>query len=147
MAERETRTEATHRQRSMQSAIPMPTTWPHDADGLPMAIVVGTASDLVPTVQFGNVLVGPVAIMRPVANGDLEQLIKDAQETQKAAEFVCGSERRLIQWATDPSTRIQNPANGTIVTPQGDVPAPPDPPNQPPVQAQTETPAEAPKSE
>jgi len=113
--ENQKRPEATHRQRAALGA-PGVIGWPVDADGNPMAIVTGTASDLVPTVQFGNLMVGPVTIVRPVSNESLESVIESAREVQKAAEVVCGSERRIIQWALDPSTKIVNPANGQVMT-------------------------------
>lgn len=122
--EQQRRPEATHRQRADlgHSAV---MSWPTDAEGNPMAIVGGASSDLMPTVQFGNVLVGPVTILRPVPNGTLEEIIEAGRQTQRAAEFIVGAERRAIQWALDPASRVINPANGAVVTPSGDVPQPP----------------------
>jgi hypothetical protein len=128
MAEQDKRPEATHRQRAQLGTAHMPS-WPHDANGEPMAIVSGTASDLIPTVQFGNVLVGPVTITRPVSNESLEKIIKEAAATQKAAEAVCGSERRIIEWGLDPSKKIANPATGAQMGPVAS--APPQPPTPP----------------
>lgn len=129
MAERNTRTEATHRQRAAQAAVPM-TSPPIGANGLPMVMVSGCASDLFPTVQFGNVLVGPVTITRWVEDEGLEAIIERSRETQQAAEAVCGSERRLIQWATDPSSRVLNPVTGDQMAPaataNGQAPAQPE---------------------
>lgn len=126
-------------------AQPMPSGWPQDADGNYLAIVTGTASDLIPTVQFGNVLIGPVSIARPVAATTLADIILHARDTQKAAEYVVGAERRLAQWAVEPSSRVINPATGVAfngageqmgmkpdnlgaASPAGDYPAPEDPP-------------------
>lgn len=137
MADTEKRPEATHRQRA-DLAHGVPGSLPYDAEGNPMAIVIGTASDLVPTVQFGNILVGPVSIIRPVPNGTMEEITAAAREVQKATEFVVGAERRIIQWALDPSSRVVNPSTGEVVTPNGDVPGtevapvPPPPPSEPP---------------
>lgn len=105
--------------------------WPHDADGNPMAIVMGAGSDLVPTVTFGNVCVGPVTIMRPVSNESLERVIEEAQAVQKAAEYVVGTERRLLQWATDPASRIQHPTTGQEFTGQDGSPAAAEPAGAP----------------
>lgn len=107
------------RDRQAGGLVSMPGTWPVDAEGNPMAIVVGTVSDLVPTVQYGNVLVGPLQIMRPVPNGTIEQIIEEASVVQKAVEFVCGQERRIIQWAIDPSAKVAHPTTGQVVTPEG----------------------------
>lgn len=84
--------------------------YPRDEEGKPMAIVGGQASDLVPTVPFGNVNIGPCLVLRPVPNhDDLNLLAMEARIVQMLAQYVVGTERRLIQWATDPSTRIQRP--------------------------------------
>lgn len=101
-----------------ETGLPSIMAWPTDADGNPMTVVVGAASDLVPTVQFGNVQIGPVTIMRPVVDdGDDAKLIEQARFVQKMAEFVVGAERRIIQWATNPASRVINPATGEALDP------------------------------
>jgi hypothetical protein len=134
MSEDQKRPEATHRQRAELGNIPL-MQWPCDAEGNPMAIVSGCASDLIPTVQFGNLLVGPVTIMRPVSNESLESVIEDAKKTQQAAEFVCGSERRIINWNLDPSTKIINPATGVEMPGPNGATEPTQAASAPPVQA------------
>lgn len=94
---------------------PLPMHWPHDENGEPMAIVCGAGSDLVPTVTFGNVVIGPVTIMRPVKN-DPNTLAEEAAFTQELASYVVGSRRRLLQWALDPSSRIEHPVTGAVLT-------------------------------
>lgn len=89
---------------------------PVGVDGRPMALISMTVSDKVPTVQFGNVVVGPVTITRYIDDlGDdlsgRQHRIDRARELQRDAEFVCGIERRLVQWAVDPSSRIQSPVD------------------------------------
>lgn len=137
MAEQDKRPEATHRQRAALStangvgAV-------IGANGRPMAMITGTASDLVPTVQFGNLMVGPVQVTRWVEDDGLESVIESGLEVQKAAQAICGSERRIIQWALDPSKKIENPVTGAQMGPAApaptQAPAPPAPP-QPPVMA------------
>lgn len=112
----EKRPEATHRQRAQLGASGAVQSWPVNVEGNSMVIVTGTSSDLVPTVQFGNVLVGPVSIMRPIPNGTMEEIIEMAIETQRAVEYVVGSERRAVQWAIDPASRVINPATGVEFT-------------------------------
>lgn len=85
-------------------------------DGRPMSRIACTVSDKVPTVQFGNVVVGPVTIERYVDDlGDglegRQHRIDRAREIMRDAEFVCGVERRLLQWALDPASRVQSPVN------------------------------------
>lgn len=131
MSEDQRRPEATHRQRAALSYVPETFFGP---DGRMYAFLSNSASDLVPTVQFGNVLVGPVTIARVVPvdptpeeeaelDAQLARLIERSRAQQKAAEFVVGAERRVIQWAIDPSSRVQNSATGAVVTPNGEVPA------------------------
>lgn len=100
--------------------------WPCSPDGIPMTIVTGAASDKIPTVQFGNVVVGPVMIQRPVVATSLQDVIDAARETQKAAEFVVGVERRLLQWALDPAAKVRSPVDAQeafSAPPAGYVPA------------------------
>lgn len=132
MAENQKRPEATHRQRASMTAIDGQLVI--GSNGSPMAIITGTASDLVPTVQFGNVMVGPVSITRWVEDDGDESVIAAAQAVQQMAEAVVGSERRIIQYAIDPSSRVINPATGADMVPTGPqqaAPAPPAPPAQP----------------
>jgi hypothetical protein len=86
--------------------------WPLAPDGQPMAIVMGSASDLVPTVPFGNVTIGPVSIMRPVPLGTDEEMIEAIRGVQRMAQYVCGVERRILQWALDPASKIEHPVTG-----------------------------------
>lgn len=83
----------------MSDDIQFPTAWPHDEDGRPMAIAIGSVYEVVPTVQYGNVRVGPVTIMRPIKNGSRQEQINDTRRVQRDVEFVCGIERRSSQWA------------------------------------------------
>lgn len=109
-AEAEARGQQVKEKGARESNIHLPQSWPHDEYGKPMCIVVGQASDLIPTVQFGNVNVGPCAVYRPVPNHeDVNLLAMEARLVQMLAQYVVGTERRLLQWATDPSTRIMKP--------------------------------------
>lgn len=54
MSEKTGRAEATHRERAAlgsASVAGMPSSWPQDQDGNYLAIITGSCSDLVPTVQ------------------------------------------------------------------------------------------------
>lgn len=106
--------------------VPQIQSWPVDPEtGKPMTVVVAMASDLIPTVAFGNVTL-QATIMRPVPVGERvapEELsidIENAREIQKAAEYVVATERRLLQWALDPATRVQHPITGQDFTGQGE---------------------------
>lgn len=136
MSEDQRRPEATHRQRAALGESPPQLV---DVNGRMYADLSNSCSDLIPSVQFGNILVGPVTIRRLVPvdptpeelaelDTQLAAIIEISRNQQKAAEFVCAAERRVVQWAIDPSTRVQNPANGSVVTPDGDVPAEQAPP-------------------
>jgi hypothetical protein len=120
--------------------VPAIQSWPVDPEtGKPMTVVVAMASDLVPTVPFGNVTI-QATIMRPVPTDraltpeELTQDIASARDVQKAAEYVVGTERRLLQWALDPASRVQHPVTGTDFTGQNEAMG------QPPAGAQVSTP-------
>lgn len=87
---------------------------PIGIDGRPMTMISASVSDKVPTVQYGNVVVGPVTIVRYIDDfGDgsegRQHRIDQARQLQRDAEFVVGIERRLAQYAVDPSSRIGSP--------------------------------------
>lgn len=132
--------------RSARVTMPTIASWPVDADGNPMAIVCGAASDLIPTVQYGNILIGPVAIMRPVPNGTDDEVAASARAVQKITEHVVATERRIIDYALDPSTKIQKPseANGWVGVAPPPAPAPPAPAPPATADAPGATPSPAP---
>lgn len=126
-----------------EAGMHLPLNWPHDVNGQPMAIAIGQASELIPTQPFGNIQIGPAAIMRPIPNSsDLNELAADLRLTELVAQYVVGIERRLIQWTMDPSLKIERPSQLEIagvpfkdwvmkkispVEPQEQTPAPADP--------------------
>lgn len=135
MAERDTRPEATHRQRAELGQVPEVLIGP---DGRHYAVLSNACSDLIPSVQFGNILVGPCVITRAVPldptpeeeaalDAQLVKLMEISRKQQRSIEFVVGAERRVLQWAIDPSTRVINPSTGNMVTPEGEVPVPAEP--------------------
>jgi hypothetical protein len=87
---------------------------PMGANGRPMAMVSGACSDLLPTVQFGNVLIGPVTVMRWVEDEGDEQVLEQGSKTQRMAQTIVGSERRILQWAIDPSLRVTTPSGEPV---------------------------------
>jgi hypothetical protein len=84
---------------------------PVGPDGNPMAVVVGSVKDTIPTVQYGSVQIF-AAITRPVPNGTDEEIINATRQVIRDAEYAVGCERRLLQWAIDPSLKFHNPATG-----------------------------------
>lgn len=82
--------------------------WPHDAQGNPMAIVTASAADKVETTRFGNVTLF-ASVTRPVPNGTDQELINHTRSVQRIAEYSVGKERRLLDWAIDPSKRFASP--------------------------------------
>lgn len=86
--------------------------WPVGPDGRPMAIVMASAKDLVPTVPMGNVEVGPVTIMRTVEDDGDESVINAARTAQRIAEYCVGVERRVLGWALDPASMPAHPTTG-----------------------------------
>jgi hypothetical protein len=110
-AERDAHAQVLKEKGARESAIQLPMNWPHDENGQPMAIAMGQASELVPTVPFGNINIGPAGIMRPVTNhDDLDLLAMEMRAVELLAQYVVGVERRLFQWALDPSTKLEKPS-------------------------------------
>ena len=95
-----------------QKSQPVVMSWPVDPEtGEPMAIVTSNAQELAPTVQFGNVTLGPTGSMVPCRN-DPETIRETMIERQRDAQFVIGGERRLLAWALDPSLKVSHPSTG-----------------------------------
>ncbi len=88
------------------------TSLPMGPNGKPMAIVMCSASNLVQTLQYHNVSVGPVTIMRAVVDDGPESVINGAREAQRIAEYCVGVERRLLDWALNPESMPVNPSTG-----------------------------------
>lgn len=102
---------AEERARVLSNLIPS-NGWPIGANGRPMALVVGGCSDKVPTVQYGNVVIGPVQIYRFIDDEGTQARIDEGRITQRETEFIVGVERRLLQWALDPQAKIASPVSG-----------------------------------
>lgn len=70
--------------------------WPRDQFGNPMVKIQGSAAELVPTVQYGNVTVGPVVVTRfvPAVNG--EQIAAAIKETQEIVEQAISEDRKTV---------------------------------------------------
>ncbi len=100
------------------ASMAMPAAWPVDENGKPMGIVIGMASELVPTVRFGNVQLGPAGVYLPVSlDGLTDEALKDRmREVQKMAQYVLATERTMIQWALDPSKKVEWEAGGGAQT-------------------------------
>lgn len=86
--------------------------WPMGSNGKPMALIVGGISDKVPTVQYGNVVLGPIQIYRFIEDEGMQARIDAGREAMREVEFICGVERRLLQWAVDPSMKVASPVTG-----------------------------------
>lgn len=97
---------------------------PIGANGLPMRRIWATISDKVPTVQFGNVVLtaGAEEWIENFGTGieGRQHRIDRTRELMKDVEFVVGVERRLLQWAVDPASKVASP-----VTAQDAFAAPP----------------------
>lgn len=63
--------------------------------GVPMVKIRASVSELIPTVQYGNVLIGPVSVERFVP--DDENLPSAMQETLKLVEAATAEERLTTQ--------------------------------------------------
>ncbi len=77
--------------------------WPRDLHGRPMLKVSCCASELIPTVQYGNCSVGPLSVTcfipEPVANTDQEwkeQVRSDVRRVQEVCEEAVAEERQSL---------------------------------------------------
>lgn len=62
------------------------------------AIISCGASELIPTVQYGNCLVGPISVTRMVDDDD--NLAAEIQKTQQLCEAAVAEERQTIHALT-----------------------------------------------
>lgn len=70
--------------------------WPVDKDGQPMAQISVTASELIPTGQFANVVVGPVTVTKFVEDKSDADLAKQINGLAEVVEVDCLSEQREL---------------------------------------------------
>jgi hypothetical protein len=64
-------------------------------NGVPMVKYSCSASELIPTIQYGNVLIGPVSVQRFAP--DDENLYAVIQKTQSVCEQAVAEERQTVQ--------------------------------------------------
>lgn len=91
---------------------------PLGSNGVPMIEIVATVTDSIPTVQYGSAKIGPVSMRRYIDDlGDTpdgrQHRIDKIRELQRDVEYVCGVERRLLQWAIDPASKIASPVDAS----------------------------------
>lgn len=72
--------------------------WPRDVNGRPMIKLTCAAAELIPTVQYGNVTVGPVSATRFVNDTDDDtELLGQFNWLQTVCERAVAEERKSIQ--------------------------------------------------
>lgn len=87
------------------------TNWPHDADGNPMAIVIGSVKDVVKTAEYCAVHIGHT-IMRPVPNSSRQDVIDAGRDVQQDCEYIVGCERFLLNMELKGTVFPVHPVNG-----------------------------------
>lgn len=70
--------------------------WARDQNGLPMVKIQVGAAELVPTVQYGNVTVGPVMVTRFVPDGDADHIKAWIRHTQEICEQAVAEDRETV---------------------------------------------------
>lgn len=70
--------------------------WPRDPFGTPMVKIQAAAAELVPTVQYGNVTVGPVVVTRFVPATTPDQIKVAIKETQEIVEEAISEDRATV---------------------------------------------------
>jgi hypothetical protein len=72
--------------------------WPRDIRGVPCIKITCAASELIPTVQYGNVTVGPVNVTRFVVDLDDDaDLLEKINRVQSVCEQAVAGERQSVQ--------------------------------------------------
>lgn len=70
--------------------------WPRDANGQPMVKIACAAAELVPTVQYGNVTVGPVQVTRFVPDGEPDHIKAWIRHVQELCEQAVSEDRQSV---------------------------------------------------
>lgn len=70
--------------------------WPRDPNGVPMVKIQSAATELIPTVQYGNVTVGPVMVTRFVPDGDADHLKAWIKHNQELTEQAVAEDRETV---------------------------------------------------
>lgn len=71
--------------------------WPRGENGKAMLKVTAAAAELIPTVQFGNVTVGPCSVTRFVEDLGEEEMLKQISKVQTVCELAVAEERLSVQ--------------------------------------------------
>jgi hypothetical protein len=71
--------------------------WPRDENGAPMWRISVGAAELVPTVQYGNVTIGPCIATGFVKATTPEELVAEISRWQRAVEAAVAEERETVQ--------------------------------------------------
>lgn len=79
-----------------KASVPVMQPWPVDSvDGAPLALVTMGAQELIPTVQYGNVTVGPASVTKFVPD-DPEAIEEGLRDCVKACEQIISEERETL---------------------------------------------------
>lgn len=70
--------------------------WPRAVDGIPLIKIQAGASELVPTVQYGNVTVGPVLVTRFVDARTPEEIQVAVKQSQEIVEHAISEDRKTV---------------------------------------------------
>jgi hypothetical protein len=74
-------------------------------NGMPLTKISWSASEIVPTKQFGNVVVGPCRVDRYVEdNGDDEQLLMKIKGVAEICEKAVSEDRKTLHYQLRQST-------------------------------------------
>lgn len=82
---------------------------PRDTFGNPMVEISSSATELVPTIQYGNVTIGPVVVRRWVPDGDDDHLAEQIRRVSQLCETAVSEDRQTVHAMLRQSTdgRIQ----------------------------------------
>lgn len=69
-------------------------------NGKPLIKISSSAAELIPTVPYGNVNVGPVTVERYVEDLGTDELKKDIRATQELSEEAIAEDRQTVHALT-----------------------------------------------
>lgn len=75
------------------------------SNGLPLIKISCASAELIPTVQYGNVTVGPISVQRYVEDTrDIKDLKNEIKITQEVSEAAVAEDRQTVHALTRQST-------------------------------------------
>lgn len=109
-------TPAAEEDETQEAQIAQPTAVRVGPNGRPMASITVSISDKIPTVPYGSMMIHASSTRyiedRGSDDAGRQHRLDELRLLARDVEFAVGVERRLAQWAIDPSSRVESPIDG-----------------------------------